>query len=144
MNSYQLYSRLCKLECSNNNLILLYNYLSKQADDERKEICLIRLKKRNKIKSELRESIRKIRNDKGLWAKKVFICFISFVMERESSLGRFYRRNNWKKASGYEVKNLKLYYTALYTKEAPKPFIDMFLKHKNSIEGYLNIRSEHF
>jgi site-specific DNA-adenine methylase len=63
------------LEYSNNNLILLYNYLSKQTDDERKEICLIRLKERNKIKSELRESIRKIRNDKSLWAKSFYLFY---------------------------------------------------------------------
>ncbi|MFV8224723.1 hypothetical protein [Christiangramia aquimixticola] len=102
------------------------------------------MRKRNKIKNDLHLSINKIRNENRLWPEKFFIYFISYLKGRKAGIGRSSKKPKWKNVSRNELKNLKLYYTALYTKGAPKPIIDMLLQQKNDIEAYLNIRSKQF
>ncbi|TBW28335.1 hypothetical protein [Gramella sp. KN1008] len=115
----------------------LYDVLS-TTDESRKSICIERSTRRKKIKTELDDSLGKVRNRKGLLAEKAMFYSISKINHGSSRLIFYFEPKDWNIVTKWEFKNLSLYYDALYTPNIPKPVVDMLLKQKHEIENYLS------
>ena len=136
MLPYLFFSRLYKLKCCNQNIISLYDQMDSE-DESIQNICAKRLEVRRMIKTELSESIDKVRNENRSAAEKPIIYLISEAIMGGFKLMLLCQRKNWQGLYKCELHNLSLYYNALYTPNAPKEIIDSLLTQKNRIEDYM-------
>lgn len=134
MKSYLLLIRLYKLRCCNKVLISLYDGLG-MTDVEGKNICIERSAKRRKIKAELEDRISKVRNQKGLSLENTLFYLSSIGLDAISQILLYFQSEKWNNIVKWEMRNLHLYYEALYTPETPKPVVDMLLRQKKDIES---------
>ncbi|AVR43932.1 hypothetical protein C7S20_00860 [Christiangramia fulva] len=137
MISNLLFIRLCELQSLNDSIISIYDALGRHADEEGEKICSERLDKRKKIKAELDETISKVRNGNKIWSINMTYYLLCFTLRASRALEEHFYKKSWNRLLKYELKNLNLYYAALYTADAPKYIIDILIEQKNRVENYV-------
>ncbi|MCP9201204.1 hypothetical protein MKO06_14940 [Gramella sp. GC03-9] len=133
---YLLLTRLYRLEACNDKIMSRYKLLN-QAGDSRKSVCNERLEVRKKIRTELTQSIHKVRNDNCTEAEKPLLYIISSSVRGSFFMRYLFLNKDWRALQSFERHNLHLYYEALYTPDASRKIIDLLLRQKERIEDYL-------